>query len=191
MALVGDERLLDTAGEGVTVARAARCVALHVSEVAAVCGAARPGGAWIAVAGAEPLAAPAAARLSLLAEAAPRTPDEVVAAIPPLLARREPFVDALRRRVARNRGAIAAAALREAPWALQWGHGGTCAVVQINPGRDESELCLALLRDGVAVQPGHLDGLASEGYLVVSLLPEPEVFQEGLERIEAHLRRRV
>jgi DNA-binding transcriptional MocR family regulator len=110
-------------------------------------------------------------------------------AVPALLARREQYLSALRRRLARNRGAIAAASLREAPWTLQWGRGGCWAVLQINPGRDEDELCLELLAEGVAVRPGHLDGLPREGHLVVSLLPEPDVFLAALDRLEAHLRR--
>ena len=36
--------------------------------------------------------------------------------------------------------------------------------------------------------PGHLDGFPPAGYLVISLLPEPGVFLEGLERLEAYLR---
>ena len=190
LALVGDEAFLDTASPGsdASVGRATRCLALHVSGLSGVCGLPDLGAEWVAVAGPEPVAAPAAARLRALSGAA-ASPSPGLRALPALLARREPFLEALRARLARNRGAIAAAALREAPWSLQWGGGSSWAVLQINPVRDESELCLELLDEGVAIQPGHLDGFPATGFLVVSLLPEPDVFLAGLERLERHLRR--
>jgi aspartate/methionine/tyrosine aminotransferase len=189
LALIGDEAFLDTAlGAKVGVARAARCASIHVSGLSGVCGLAGLAGEWVAVGGPDRLAAPIASRLATLAEAAGPVADSTLRAIPALLARREPFLGALRQRLATNRGAIAAASLREAPWTLQWGGGGCWAVLQINPIRDETELCLALLADGVAVRPGHLDGLPSTGFLVVSLLPEPDVMRAGMERLEVHLR---
>jgi len=190
LALVGDEAFLDTASPGsdASVGRATRCLALHVSGLSGVCGLPDLGAEWVAVAGPEPVAAPAAARLRALSGAA-ASPSPGLRALPALLARREPFLEALRARLARNRGAIAAAALREAPWSLQWGGGSSWAVLQINPVRDETELCLELLDEGVAIQPGHLDGFPATGFLVVSLLPEPDVFLAGLERLERHLRR--
>jgi aspartate/methionine/tyrosine aminotransferase len=189
LALVGDEAYLDTAiGASTSVARAARCLSLQLSGLTGVCGLPGIGAEWVAVAGPDALAAPAAARLRPLAEAAP-LPERTLRAIPALLARREPFLEAVRARLARNRGAIGAASLREAPWTLQWGGGGAWAVLQINPTRDETELCLALLDEGVALRPGHLDGLPPSGHLVVSLLPEPSAVLAGLESLERHLRR--
>jgi aspartate/methionine/tyrosine aminotransferase len=190
LALIGDEAFLDTApGAEASVGRATRCLALHVSGLSGVCGLPAVGAEWVAVAGPEALAAPAVARLRTRSGATAPAAEPGLHALPALLARREPFLEALRARLARNRGAIAAASLREAPWSLQWGGGSCWAVLQINPVRDETELCLQLLDEGVAIQPGHLDGLPPAGFLVVSLLPESEVFQAGLERLERHLRR--
>lgn len=110
-------------------------------------------------------------------------------AIPALLAHREPFLTSLRARLATNRAALATASLGEAAWTLQWGGGGCWAVLQINPDQDEDALCAAILEDGVVVRPGCLDGLPREGYLVVSLLPEPRLFREALLRLERRLRR--
>jgi aspartate/methionine/tyrosine aminotransferase len=190
LALVGDESFLDTAhGASVSVARAGRALSLHVSGLAGVCGLAGLGAEWVAVGGPEALAAPAAARLGASASHAP-VPVATLAALPTLLARRGTFLEALRARLARNRGAIAAASLREAPWTLQWGGGGWWAVLQINAFRDESELCSELLDEGIAIEPGHRVGLPPTGHLVVSLLPAPHLFDTALERLEAHLRGR-
>ena len=189
LALIGDEAFLDTALEaGTTVARATRCLAVHVSGLTGICGLSQLGAEWIAVAGPQPLAASALARLASHPESAAPPPAPVLPAVPALIARREPFIEALRARLARNRAAIATASLREAPWTLQWGGGGPWAVLQINPVQDVTALCLALLGEGIAVRPGDLDGLPDSGYLVVSLLPEPRLFVTGLDRLEAHLR---
>jgi len=43
---------------------------------------------------------------------------------------------------------------------------------------------LRLLREaGVYVHPGHLFDLPGDGYLVLSLLPQPGLFREGIERV--------
>jgi aspartate/methionine/tyrosine aminotransferase len=191
LALVGDESFLDTAlGSSVSVARATRALSFHVSGLGGVCGLPALGTEWVAVGGPEALAAPAAARLRASAEHRARVPVATLAALPTLLARRGTFLEALRARLARNRGAIAAGSLREAPWTLQWGGGGWWAVLQVNASRDETELCAELLDEGIAIQPGHLDGLPASGHLVVSLLPEPHLFDAALERLEEHLRGR-
>ena len=184
-ALIGDEAFIDTGiGTSFSVARAERALAIHVSGLTGVCG--LPGTAWVAVAGAPALAVAGAERIEVLA---PAVPSAALRSMTALLARRETHLATLRARIAKNRGFIAHAALREAPWSLLWGAGGPWAVLQINPTRDDRELCLELLDEGVAVRPGSLDGLPPTGHLVLSLLPEPEVLLGGLEVLERHLRR--
>jgi alanine-synthesizing transaminase len=54
----------------------------------------------------------------------------------------------------------------------------------IVPVMDEEESAEALLRDhNVLVQPGYFYDFERLGYLVVSLLTEPEIFREGAARI--------
>jgi len=62
--------------------------------------------------------------------------------------------------------------------------GGWSALLR-RPALDSAEACaLRLLREaGVLVHPGHFFDLPGEGYLVLSLLPEPGVFEEGLRRL--------
>jgi alanine-synthesizing transaminase len=64
---------------------------------------------------------------------------------------------------------------------------GGWSVLLRRPALDSAEACaLRLLRDsGVYVHPGHFFDLPGEGYLVLSLLPPPEVFQEGIRRVVA------
>jgi hypothetical protein len=60
-------------------------------------------------------------------------------------------------------------------------------VLRIGETVDEEALCLALLDDGVAVQPGFFYDFERPGHLVLSLLPEPARFRAGLLRIETRL----
>ena len=61
---------------------------------------------------------------------------------------------------------------------------GGWSVILRRPALDSGEDCaLALLRAGVLAHPGHFFDLQGEGYLVLSLLPAPEVFLEGINRI--------
>jgi len=54
--------------------------------------------------------------------------------------------------------------------------------------RSDEDWAVELLReDGVLVHPGHFYDFPSEGHLVVSLLPAPEIFEEGVEKVAARL----
>jgi aspartate/methionine/tyrosine aminotransferase len=64
--------------------------------------------------------------------------------------------------------------------------GGWAAIVRIPRTCPEEAFVLDLLeKDETLVDPGAFYGFATEGYLVLSLLPEPEVFQEGARRLAA------
>ena len=63
---------------------------------------------------------------------------------------------------------------------------GWSAVVRVPARTTEEELVLELLEhDGVVVHPGFFFDFPHEAFVVVSLLPRPEVFEEGLRRILA------
>jgi aspartate/methionine/tyrosine aminotransferase len=57
-------------------------------------------------------------------------------------------------------------------------------VIRVPSTRGEEDLILDLLeRDGVLVHPGYFFDFPHEAYIVVSLLPEPRLFAEGIERV--------
>ena len=58
------------------------------------------------------------------------------------------------------------------------------AVLRLPRLRSEEEWALGLLARDVVVHPGHFYEFAGEGYLVLSLIPEPDLFGAGLARIE-------
>jgi alanine-synthesizing transaminase len=65
---------------------------------------------------------------------------------------------------------------------------GWSAVLRLPRLRADEDLAVHLLdRAGVLVQPGHLFDFAAEGYLVLSLLPQPADFAAGTDRLVACL----
>jgi len=63
---------------------------------------------------------------------------------------------------------------------------GWSAVIRVPAIRSEEALVLELLeRDHVLIAPGYFYDFPSEAYLVVSLLPDPEVFGAGIARVLA------
>jgi hypothetical protein len=66
--------------------------------------------------------------------------------------------------------------------------GGWYAPVRL-PATDTDEAwALALLDEGLLVHPGYFfDFPVDEAWLVVSLLPEPDVFARGIDRLVAHV----
>ena len=57
-------------------------------------------------------------------------------------------------------------------------------VLQVPATESEEQLVLRLLeREHVLVHPGYFFDFPKEAFLVLSLLPEPHVFADGLSRV--------
>jgi len=187
LALIGDEVFADTAlapAAGVLGVREA--LAFHLSGLSKVCGLPQLKLGWIAAAGPDRLVRPALERLEVIADAYLSVSGPVQLAAPRLLAGRETFLAPLRARLAANRAALAE--LRETPCGALGSGGGWSALLRVGETLDEERLCLDLLTHGVVVQPGFFYDFERNGHLVVSLLPEPEVFRAGLATVAARLR---
>ncbi len=62
--------------------------------------------------------------------------------------------------------------------------GGWSAVLRVPSTRSEEDLVLDLLEhDGVLVHPGYFFDFPHEAFVVVSLLPEPRQFADGIEKV--------
>jgi alanine-synthesizing transaminase len=86
-------------------------------------------------------------------------------------------------RVAQNRAALQRILAGSAVDCLH-SEGGWSALLQVPRTRTEESWITGLLMEyGVIVQPGYFFDLASEAYLVVSLITPPEQFCEGIARI--------
>ncbi len=189
IALLGDEVFADSAlVPAPSVASARGCLAFHLSGLSKVCGLPQLKLGWIAAAGPEPLVGAALERLEVIADAWLSVSGPAQLALPKLLARRDAFLARLLPRLAANRQALDRAASGGAPFTLLRGGGGWSAVLRLGETVDEEALCLALLDDGVVVQPGFFFDFERSGHLVVSLLPEPAVFARGLARVARRVR---
>lgn len=144
--------------------------------------------AWIAAGGPAPLVEPALARLELICDTYLSVATPVQQALPGLLARG----DAVRAQIAGRIRANLEELRRQVAAAPSCGvlraEGGWYAVVQVPHTRSEEALVLDLLEhDGVLVHPGYFFDFPREAFLVVSLLPEPIDFAEGVRRLLARV----
>jgi hypothetical protein len=163
---------------------------------------------WIATLGDDDVVAEAMRRLEVIADTYLSVATPVQLALPEILAARGPIQAALRARVARNLAALDAALVgrstRRLPCDAGWyaivaipGRGAEASGPDVGhgaegraplPARTEDDWVDLLVREeGVIVHPGYFFDMDREGFLVVSLLPEPDVFSAAARRVVARL----
>jgi alanine-synthesizing transaminase len=139
--------------------------------------------AWTVICGpAEGIAAPMH-RLEVIADSflSIGTPPQV--ALPSWLRLRAELQGQIRARVAANLLSLDHALKGTAVSRLKV-EGGWAAVLRVPALESDSELAIRLLQElGVAVHPGSFYGFPPKGWVVVSLLPLPELFSLGMERL--------
>ena len=92
--------------------------------------------------------------------------------------------DAIRARVLYNERALRAAFPADGPVTILPVPAGWSACVRVPAVRPEEDLVLDLLGSyDVLVQPGYFFDFPFEAFLVLSLLPPPDVFREGIARL--------
>lgn len=92
--------------------------------------------------------------------------------------------DALLDRVTRNRAALRAALGESSPATLLRAEGGWYATLRVPRTMGEEDRAVVLVeRDGVLVHPGYFFDFAREAHLVLSLLPQEEVFARAVGRL--------
>lgn len=142
---------------------------------------------WTVVSGPDERIAEALARLEIVADTFLSVSTPVQLALPALLDRRREIVERARARTQGNLDALdrAIASLgAEAPLRRLPVDGGWYAILEVPRVRDEDEWVETLVReDGIVVHPGYYFDLDREGFLVVSLLPEPAPFADAALRL--------
>jgi len=140
---------------------------------------------WIVASGPRSEEAPDQAMdaLELIADTYLSVATPVQLALPRLLEVSGRILQEIRQRTAVNLSRLRAA-IHGSPATLLRLEGGWYAVLQVPRTRTEEEWTLKLLDEcGVLVQPGFFFDFESEAYLVLSLLPEPATFAEGVSRL--------
>jgi len=121
-------------------------------------------------------------RLELIADTflSPSTP--VQRALPALLRSRTATAGALRARGIENFGRLRTRLDGTSITVLPV-EGGWTAIVRLPSTRTDEEWTLSLLERGVVVQPGYFFDFEGPPHVVVSLITDPEIFIEGIERL--------
>ena len=164
----------------------ARVVTFALGGLSKACGLPQLKLGWIAVAGPAALADAAVARLALVADTYLSVGAPVQQAAARLLALGREARQAISARVATNRARLAAAVPPASACTLLPSEGGWSALVRVPATRGDEAWALALLaEDGVLVHPGYFFDLRGGTFLVLSLLPRPEIFTEGARRVVA------
>jgi hypothetical protein len=159
-----------------------RALTFVLSGLSKLCGMPQMKLAWIAIAGPAAAKRDAMLRLEWIADLFLSVSTPVQLALPTLLQARHPFQDAVRRRVGTNLARLRALGNAGAAFRVLEGVGGWSAVLA-TPARSGDFALDALAKQDVLVHPGHFYDIAPEGHAVVSLLPEPETFEEGITRL--------
>ncbi|HUM02198.1 MAG TPA: pyridoxal phosphate-dependent aminotransferase [Thermoanaerobaculia bacterium] len=145
---------------------------------------------WLLAGGPDDLVREALSRLEWIADAYLSAGTPVQLALPELFAWGEAAAAAIRARVLANHavlsrafppgGSIAAGPLR----------GGWSALLRVPAVEPEEDLALRLLSEvDLLVHPGYFFDFPTEGFLVLSLLPRPDLFAEGVARLSRALSR--
>ena len=142
--------------------------------------------AWIAVNGPSARVDEAIERLDLIADTYLSVSTPVQLAAGKLLEVGQDLQRQVLARVRQNLECLRAVVARQPVLTLLEPEGGWSAVVRIPATRSEEQVVLSLVeRAGVLVHPGYFFDFAEEAFLVLSLLPDPDVFREGSSRLAA------
>lgn len=148
------------------------------------CGLPQMKAGWILLDGPEQLRQQAAGRLEVIADTFLSVSTPVQHALPRLLELGSQVRRQIRQRLQANLDWLRTAAQ---PWRVE---GGWYAILALDSGIDESAFVVELLeREGVLVHPGFLYDFDTPGYIVLSLLAEPEAFRDGVTRLRRRLPR--
>jgi alanine-synthesizing transaminase len=139
---------------------------------------------WIAIEGPDAIVQQAISRLELVCDTylSVSTPVQVAAAA--LIARGAAVRKQITERVSRNYRTLRELAGAHPSVDVLHADGGWSAIVRVPSTHSEEEMVLYLLeRDAVLVHPGFFFDFSHEAFLVLSLLPQPDAFREGVRRV--------
>lgn len=140
--------------------------------------------AWTIVDGPVKQRIEALSRLELIADTFLPVNTPVQVAAPDLFRRAAPIRQAIHERVSRNLSAARDVARAYPACEVLRVEGGWTAVVRVPATRSEEALTLGLVQDEhVLVHPGFFFDFSHEAFVIVSLLPQEDVFVEAFARV--------
>ena len=140
--------------------------------------------AWMAVSGPPALVREALGRLEVIADTFLSVSTPAQQALPHWLALAPTLQAPILDRVQGHRRWLATRLATQSDVALLAADGGWSAMLRVSGMQDEEAAVLALLEhEQVVIHPGYFFDCEEPGVLVLSLLPPPAVFQEGVARL--------
>jgi aspartate/methionine/tyrosine aminotransferase len=122
--------------------------------------------------------------LELIADTFLSVATPVQAALPEILALGRGIGEAIRERCRSSLERIGAAIAARGSVALLPVEGGWSAVLRIPKTGSDEEFAVGLLEQhGVLIHPGYFFDFPGDGYVVVSLLTQPDILTEGMRRM--------
>jgi len=187
LAIIADEVFLDYSlveGTPLTFASNEDALTFTLSGLSKISALPQMKVAWLAGSGPPGLKQDALARLEVIADTYLSMNAPLQLAVPAMLEERRNIQSQLMERVRENLRELDAQLARQKLCRRLEVEGGWYAILRVPVVGTDEDLAIALLaQTGVLVQPGHFYDFPSDGYLVLSLITEPSIFQEGLERI--------
>ncbi len=189
IALIVDEVFVDypldvPAGVVTDIAASSRPLAFTLGGLSKTAGLPQVKLGWIVAGGEERLRNEALAALELIADTylSVSTPVQVAAA--DLLRRGAAIRSGILERIRGNLAALRRVAADFSAATVLTCEGGWYAVIRVPSTRSEEQLMLELLeRERVLVHPGYFFDFPHEAYVIVSLLPRPDVFADAAARM--------
>jgi alanine-synthesizing transaminase len=143
--------------------------------------------AWTVVTGDEKFREMALQRLEIVADTFLSVSTPVQEALPELLALRFPIQEEIRRRLVGNLTALHQI-LDGSPAEILPMQAGWYGLIRLPRVKSEDDWVLELLQQkATLIHPGYFYDFQDEPYGVVSLLPEPQVFEQGISRLASLL----
>jgi alanine-synthesizing transaminase len=193
LALIADEVFADYAfesdGQRVTThAPVADALTFTLSGLSKISALPQMKLAWVVVNGPREQLQQALSRLEFIADAYLSVSAPVAHALPTLLETRRGIQPQILARIRENLRHLDARLAPGMPVSRLETEGGWYAVLRLPTTRSDDDWAIEFLsKDGVLVHPGHFYDFASEGYVVLSLLPRRESFEEGIGKILARV----
>jgi alanine-synthesizing transaminase len=184
LALIVDEVFLDYGMDGMphtSFVRNEHVLTFTLSGLSKISALPQMKVAWIVTSGPEEQVSAAMARLEVIADTYLSMNAPIQWAVPTLLAQRSEIQRQLMDRVKTNLKELDRQLAGQKSCQRLQVEGGWYAVLRVPVTRSDEDLAIELVREkSVLVHPGHFYDFETDGYLVLSLLPEREEFQIGV-----------
>jgi alanine-synthesizing transaminase len=187
LALIVDEVFLDYAHDGTprsTFANNQDALTFTLSGVSKIAGLPQMKLGWIALSGPEEEVSTAMQRLEVIADTYLSLNAPVQLAAATLLGQREKIQPQLTHRVHSNLAELDRQLSKQQVCARLAIEGGWYAVLRVPVTQTDEDLAVTIVRDAcVLAHPGHFYDFPADGFLVLSLITQPQEFCEGVRRV--------